>query len=285
MITVYIGGGLANKMFEYAFSLAIKKKGLKVVYDTHTFKTEFQHDQVLLTDIFNNITMEEGSDSYMAAGKNSKTYRLLKRLLPQYVIETDNKYNDKVFEQLQNNCYVESSWQDERYFIDVQDEVRKAFIFPTLDDERNKRIASEIQQSNSVAIHIRKGDGYGSWNIFNNTCPKSYYVQALIYMRKHVDNPRFFVFTDSPEVVKEYLDINDYILINWNPTAGKKNYLDMQLMSQAKHNIIANSTYSWWGAWLNENPNKIVIAPRYWFNPKCKYSNENHIIPKSWIKL
>lgn len=81
------------------------------------------------------------------------------------------------------------------------------------------------------------------------------------------------------------MDIKDYTLINWNPTIGKGNHYDMQLMSAAKHNIIANSTYSWWGAWLNNNPNKIIIAPEYWFNPKSNLANVNHIIPAEWIKL
>ncbi|MDO4975094.1 MAG: alpha-1,2-fucosyltransferase, partial [Alphaproteobacteria bacterium] len=82
-----------------------------------------------------------------------------------------------------------------------------------------------------------------------------------------------------------YLGLEEYTLINWNPTNGWGNHFDMQLMSNAKHNIIANSTYSWWGAWLNQNPGKIVIGPLYWFNPKCKLANINHIIPHTWIKL
>lgn len=286
MITIYIGGGLANKMFQYAFSLAIKKKGYGVCYDTQTFKTEFAHDKISLQEIFPNVVITEtDNNNYWMAGRNGKFARLWKRLSSNYITEHAYLFNDKVWGQLKNSCYVESSWQDERYFIDAELDVRKAFVFPDFEDERNKHTARMMQESNSVAIHIRKGDGYGTWNIFSNTCPKSYYTKAIDYIKRHVDNPQFFIFTDSPDVVKEYLDIKDYTLINWNPTIGKGNHYDMQLMSAAKHNIIANSTYSWWGAWLNNNPNKIIIAPEYWFNPKSNLANVNHIIPAEWIKL
>lgn len=286
MVTVYIGGGLANKMFQYAFSLAIKKKGYGVLYDTHTFKTEFQHDQVTLQSIFENVEITENDKvNYIAAGKNSKFFRMWKRIMPWYVSEHAYLYNDKVWKQIRKYCYVESSWQDERYFENVEEEVRRAFIFPNFIDSRNMDVQKKMLESNSVAIHIRKGDGYGTWNIFSNTCPKEYYDKALSYIKEHVENPKFFIFTDSPDVVKEYLDLDAYTLINWNPTSGNGNYWDMQLMSCAKHNVIANSTYSWWGAWLNSNPNKIVIGPKYWFNPECSLAKINHIIPNKWIKL
>lgn len=283
---MYIGGGLANKMFQYAFSLAIKKKGYDVVYDTDSFQTEFVHDQVTLQSIFPNVAVNnKGNVGYWAAGKNNKTARLWKRLSPYYIMEHAYLYNNKVWQQLRKSCYVESSWQDERYFITAENEVRKAFFFPDFESDRNQKIAKDVSESNSVAIHIRKGDGYGTWNIFSNTCPKEYYNRALAYIKEHVENPKFFIFTDSPEIVKEYLDLEDYTLINWNPTSGKGNHYDMQLMSCAKHNVIANSTYSWWGAWLNNNPDKIVVGPKFWFNPECRYAHINHIVPNHWIKL
>lgn len=256
------------------------------MYDTITFKTEFVHDRVELDDIFPNVNMNKISKSdYWAAGKQNKLARLVKRISPKYITEHAYLFNDRVWKQIKPTCYLESSWQDENYFVSAADEVRQAFVFPPFENKRNVEVAKAMASSNSVAIHIRKGDGYGTWNIFSNTCPKEYYDKALAYIKEHVENPKFFIFTDSPDVVKEYLDIEDYTLINWNPTSGKGNYWDMQLMSCAKHNVIANSTYSWWGAWLNSNPSKIVIGPKYWFNPECKLASVNHIIPKKWIKM
>ena len=142
-----------------------------------------------------------------------------------------------------------------------------------------------MEACHSVSIHLRKGDGYGTWNIFSNTCEKDYYDKAIAYIKQKVVDPKFFVFTDRPDLVKDYLDLDNYTLVNWNPTTGLQNYLDMQLMSCAKHNIIANSTYSWWGAWLNKNPNKITIAPKYWFSPQSQFADINHIIPENWVKM
>lgn len=285
MVTVYIGGGLANKMFQYAFSLGIAKHGYNVAYDTHSFQTEFKHDQVRLDGIFPNAVLPESEEHYIAAGKTGKLWRIYKRISPKYVMEHAYQYNADAFKQIRGNCYVESSWQDERYFIDAEKEVRHAFEFTPFQDERNQKVADEMRNSNSVAIHIRKGDGYGTWDIFSNTCERDYYDRAINLIRSRVDNPRFYVFTDKPEIAEKYLCIKDYTLINWNPTTGAGNYLDMQLMSCAHHNIIANSTYSWWGAWLNSNPTKIVIGPKYWFNPECKLGDINHVVPNHWIKL
>lgn len=284
-VTVYIGGGLANKMFQYAFSLAIMKHGFNVVYDTKSFKTEFEHDKIRLDSIFPNVVLPEANRKYLAATKKGKLWRLYKLLSRQYIVERAYSYNARAFKQLSSGCYVESSWQDERYFLDAEEYVKKAFEFAPFEDERNTKIANDMAMSNSVAIHIRKGDGYGTWDIFSNTCTKQYYNAAVEYVMEHIDNPKFFIFTDSPEVIKDYLDITNYTLINWNPTTGYGNHFDMQLMSCAKHNVIANSTYSWWGAWLNNNPNKIVIAPKFWFNPECKFAHINHIVSDKWVRI
>lgn len=285
MITVYIGGGLANKMFQYAFSLSIKKLGYDVGYDTHTFKTEFEHDQVLIDDIFPNVSIRESEDSYWAAGKNSKIARLYKRFSSSYVIEHAYQYNPEIWQQLKRKCFVESSWQDERYFKDAKSEVRRAFEFYPFEGERNIAIATEMKESESVAVHIRKGDGYATWNIFQNTCPKSYYKCAISYIKERMPGAKFFVFSDIPSIVNDFMGGEDYTLIDWNPAVGRGNHLDMQLMSCAKHNVIANSTYSWWGAWLNANSNKTVVAPEDWFNPYSSLAGINHIIPESWMKL
>ena len=285
MVTIYIGGGLANKMFQYAFSLAIMKQGYEVRYDTHAFRSEFEHDKMKLTDIFPNVSLNESPAKWRLLGKNNKMDRLIKRINPYYIIERAYQYNDRVWNQIKAYCAVDGSWQDERYFESVSESVRKAFEFPEIEGDKNKSIQHEMMKSNSVAIHIRKGDGYGTWSIFSNTCPKEYYDKAICYIRENVSNPKFYVFSDNPEIVSQYLDIDDYMLINWNPNTGWGNHFDMQLMSCAKHNVIANSTYSWWGAWLNNNPEKIIVAPRYWFNPNCDLAEVNHIIPSRWIKF
>lgn len=286
MVVFYIGGGLSNKMFQYAFSLKVKQLGYKVLYDTHTFKTEFEHDKVQLTEIFPNVKMEIVLDTpFKYIGKRDLMSKVLKRLNYDYIFEKGYKYNPNAISSVSEHCCIDGGWQDSRYFEGCESFVRDTYLFPKLEDEKNIVLLETLKKENSVTIHIRKNDGYGSWNIFNNTCTKEYYNKAIEYIKQQIKSPVFYVFSDNPEVVKDYLDITDYKLIDWNPKQGKKNYLDMQLMSNAKHNIIANSTYSWWGAWLNANVQKIVIAPKNWFNPDINKVKNYSIVPNSWVKI
>lgn len=143
-----------------------------------------------------------------------------------------------------------------------------------------------MRNENSIAIHLRKGADYLKSDLMGKgLCPVEYYISAINYIKSHVDNPVFYVFTDNPNWVKENLPNFDYTLVDWNPVSGKRSFRDMQLMTYAKHNIIANSTYSWWGAWLNSNPDKIVIAPKKFFNPVNDFFSKSDIICEDWIAL
>ena len=158
-------------------------------------------------------------------------------------------------------------------------------MFDAFTEKENIETSEKMQSENSVAIHIRKGKDYMQQVLTAGTCPKEYYVQAIEYIRENVENPVFYIFTDNPEWVKENLGFIDYTLVNWNPVSGEKNYRDIQLMSCCKHNIIANSSFSWWGAWLNATPNKIVIGPKIWFNPEGKIKVVDDIICDKWISF
>jgi hypothetical protein len=286
MVVFYISGGLSNKMFQYAFSLKVKQLGYKILYDTHTFKSEFAHDKVQLTDIFPNVKIENCVGTpFRYIGQRDLISKIVRRFSRNYIFEKDYQYNQNAISSISKHCCIDGLWQDSRYFESCESFVRNAYQFPELEDEQNIGLLKSLKKENSVAIHIRKNDGYGSWNIFSNTCTKEYYDKAINYIKQQIKKPVFFVFSDNPEIIKNYLGIIDYKLIAWNPKQGIKNYLDMQLMSNAKHNIIANSTYSWWSAWLNTNPNKIIIAPKNWINPDMKKIKNYTIVPNLWIKI
>lgn len=129
----------------------------------------------------------------------------------------------------------------------VDDEVKKVFFLP-FTDEMNLLIEKEIEGCESVAIHVRKGKDYQSRIWYQNTCSMEYYRKAVALMKKKLKNPRFYVFTDNTEWVNENFQGIDYTLVNGNPADGYGSHFDMQLMSLCKHNIISNSTYSWWSA-------------------------------------
>ncbi len=118
-----------------------------------------------------------------------------------------------------------------------------------------------------------------------NLCGADYYMAAIDYIKAHVDHPVFYVFTDNPSWLKDNMPAFDYTLVDWNEVSGKRSFRDMQLMSCAKHNIIGNSTYSWWGAWLNPHPDKIVIAPDRFFNVTNDFFAKQDIVCEDWKRL
>jgi Glycosyl transferase family 11 len=229
---------------------------------------------------------EYTGERFKYADRSGVIARLVKRFSRSYACERGFGYRSGLQEKIGQNCWVSGLWQDSRYFSKCTEMVKSSFKFRTFNSLRNIEIAKQMAETDSVAIHIRKSDGYGTWGIFKDTCPITYYKDAIAYFKRILNAPRFFVFTDAPEVARLFLDGEEYTLIDWNPASGVDCYLDMQLMSCAKNNIIANSTYSWWGAWLNGNENKVIVAPANWFNPNSgKQYLAHKIVPSDWVKL
>ena len=179
------------------------------------------------------------------------------------------------------NSYYIGYWQSWKYFKDIEKRIKRDFSF----DEKllplsNREILSKIRNTNSVSIHIRRGDYIGN-SIYDNIATSDYYYKATDYIKKNVKNPFYFIFTNDPEWCKVNMMLPNSLIVDIN--SGVDSYWDMFLMSQCKHNIIANSSFSWWGAWLNEHENKIVIAPRKWINEDS--ANIDDIIPPTWKRI
>ncbi len=168
------------------------------------------------------------------------------------------------------------NWINEKYFQEYRDELMNIFTFPPFDDDQNRLYMNEILAANSVSIHIRRGD-YLQSPLY--TLGIKYIQTAVQIINQKVNTPKYFVFTDDPEYVSKHFSfIDNMTVINGNK--GKKSFRDMQLMSLCKHNIIANSTFSFWGAYLNRNTDKIVIAPR-----KAANKLKNPFACNDWIKI
>ena len=142
----------------------------------------------------------------------------------------------------------------------------KDFSFSEEVKKKNKDMCCQLQQENSVSVHIRRGDYLTAENkrIHGNICTEEYYNNAMTYMREKTENPRFYIFTDDLQWAREKYKGEDITIVDGN--RDHSSYVDMFLMSQCKHNIVANSTFSWWGAWINANPDKLVLAPPKWLN-------------------
>lgn len=302
MVVVNVNAGLANKMFHYAFGQGLKAKGIDILYDTSNFRPrrEWSFEDIALKDAFPNIEMKEMpkghfkwcatdfNDCSKVRKKIGKYVRKISTILgyERYIFEPTYGYVEGIEKRASGNCIFRGFWQSEKYFKHCEKDIRKQFSFLPFDEKINIELADKMSRENSVAIHLRKGKDYLKSELMGKgLCPIQYYQDAIKYIKSHVENPVFYVFTDNPDWIKENLDGFDYTLVDWNPVTGKRSFRDMQLMSCAKHNIIANSTYSWWGAWLNPNPQKIVIAPKKFFNPVNEFFSSSDIVCEDWISL
>ncbi len=284
-------GGLANKLFQYSFYKGLINKGYDAYIDNYSWQPKWNFENIELQNVFPNLKMRFATKRDIilrCGGRNiiNKIRRNIKILIPkQYFRQNTLKYIDEIYRD-NNLNYFDGLWQSEKYFIDIRDEIKKDFQFEPLNelDKKNFNLLNELINVNSVAIHIRKGKDYQR-NDVNGTCDANYYKAAIEYIKNNTKKPKFYIFSDNFNWVEKYLKDYDFNLINWNLPYGPKSYIDMQLMSVCKHNIIANSTYSWWGAWLNNNPEKIVIGPRKWFSDNGPKYDINDLYPPSWIIL
>jgi hypothetical protein len=222
-----------------------------------------------------------------------KIYPKLKNAYPGQLIrkqyrlfEEKNAYIfNPEFVHLQNDACLLGYFQSEKYFAGYGNTIREAFRFREPLSGKNREIAEKIKSGNAVSVHIRRGD-YISNQIsagIYNPVSNDYYGKAIEYIRQRVDNPEFFIFSDEPEQAKKEIDLPQATYIDWNNESDS--YIDMQLMSLCRHNIIANSSFSWWGAWLSNPKDGIVIAPAQWLKNPEENIRIRDLIPDRWIKI
>lgn len=284
MKIIRILGGLGNQMFQYAFYKAMEKRFQDVKVDLTSFNDYQTHNYELehIFDLQLNKTRPLIKDLYNTDNRNWFLRRLRRLLGLKNAYKTDQdlfSFDKTVFED-SKAIYYWGYWQNQEYFLDLTEILRKDFIFKQEISKQNKEVAKDIETSNSVSIHVRRGN-YLQDPLLGGICQKEYYQQAIALIKEKVSSPKFFLFSDEIEWCKENLSIEGGVFISWNK--GAENYVDMQLMSLCKHNIIANSSFSWWAAWLNQNPEKIIIGPKKWVNGAQYQSNTP--LPKEWIKL
>jgi hypothetical protein len=289
MIIIKIFGGLGNQLFQYALGrqLAILNKtslyldisdyqisGLRQ-YELNKFNIKAKiiyKNKILKQDLFHKIL-------YRVYNKFSSLYYRC-----HYIEEKYPYYFDSNVLNIQNNSYLNGYWQTEKYFIDIKPYLLKEIVLNKTLDLKNLQILNQIKNDNSVSVHFRRTDYISKKSVAQNhgICPLDYYYQSLGYVSKNIKHPVFYVFSDDTEWVKQNFKskFKTYYL---NHNQGEKSFLDLYLMSKCKHNIIANSSFSWWGAWLNQNQGKLIIAPKRW-SIKGHGSNDD-LVPKSWIRI
>jgi hypothetical protein len=289
MDVVIIFNGLGNQMSQYAFYL--QKKNIS----TSTYFIPFcqDHNGLELDRIFG-INCKETfikrslyilfrillTDKIKIISKPLKG--ILNLLNCRVVKENfDYNFNKNFMIPSKGITFYYGGWHTEKYFLESKKTILNAFEFIECNDYENRHYIDEISQTNSVSIHVRRGDflNANNINLFGDVCTKAYFEKAIELIESKVNNPHFFVFSNDLEWVKENLIINNVNYVDCN--SGKNSWKDMYLMSLCKHNIISNSTFSWWGAWLNKHANKIVISP----NRFLKNDTVTDVYPESWIKI
>jgi len=290
MKIVHILGGLGNQMFQYAFAYALSKKEDNVKLDTDGFSTYDLRKYEL--DIFNVSLELAGQHEISSLKYQRETFiqKIIRRLRKKSKPLANIYYKEPHFHFDQNalrqtgNRYFKGYWQSEKYFVNYREELLKEFsLKEELSAEINKYI-EQIKHTPSVSLHIRRGDYVTNrhTNSVHGTCSLAYYKKAVRHIEDKVETPHFYIFSDDLFWAKEHLSfVENITYIELDKTVP--DYEEMILMSYCRHNIIANSSFSWWGAWLNQNEDKMVIAPQKWFNDKSLHTKD--LIPSIWIKL
>ncbi len=299
MVIIGLRGGLGNQMFQYALGRRIALENNSVLkLDISSFKNDYVYKRKYSLGCFNiieNIATEK--DLKKATTLKSKNYigkfiRLITKMKPYYkrylLCEQQLfKYDPNVLRKFRD-VYIDGSWQNEKYFKNIEDILRNEFAFKTNLDGENLKLAEQIRNTNSVSLHMRNYALNCSVTAISNRdlneygiMSSDYYNKAVKYIEKTQNNLQFFVFSDDINLARRNIKLEyptSFIVTN-----DGKDYENLQLMSLCKHQIISNSTFSWWAGWLNNNPDKIIIGPKKWFVDA--HYDTSDLVPKDWIKI
>ena len=272
MIIIRVMGGLGNQLQQYALYRKFQSMGTQARLDLSWFSEKTQAEaaaprRLALSD-FVDLPLEEASDEEVRAllGRAYEepaglAEKLKRRLAPKRLslFEESEMFHGEVLSW--DNRYLVGYWACEAYYADILERLREEIRFPNGGDERNRETMEEMAGQTAVSIHIRRGDYLDAENaaMFGGICTEAYYDTAIRYIREKCPGAVFYVFSDDTDYVRDHYRGAEYRIVDWN--RGEDSFYDMQLMSCCKHNICANSTFSFWGARLNGTAGKIMIRP------------------------
>ncbi|RZJ82394.1 MAG: alpha-1,2-fucosyltransferase [Chryseobacterium sp.] len=250
----------------------------------HTDTPNFTARKLAL-DIFKKISLTNATELQLSLFKsNSFHYRLL-RLIPGWQFATiyqETEYVD-LCSVKSKNIYLDGYFQSEKYFSRMKESIKDEFEFPELDSQNQDLAMRMLNAPNSVSVHIRRGDYLRSQQTYDThgILPMSYYQSSLNFLKNLYPDITLFIFSDDIPWAKENLAGLNVIQSFIEGNDDSESWKDMALMTYCKHHIIANSSFSWWGAWLKKNDG-LVYAPQYWFNPQNVHFNIADFVPENW---
>lgn len=291
MVIAVLKGGLGNQMFQYAMARTVaQRRGTTVKVDLRAFESDRKRRYSL--DAWNVNAAPVSRVELLGLRLGMKVSRKLSRTRPYYtrpVVYEQSSCFDPDALRAPRTCLLVGYWQSEGYFQEIESTIRQEFTLRTEPRTRTREIASAIRGCNSVFVHIRRGDYLADpeVNEVHGTCSMQYYEEAASYVGRVVENPHFFAFSDEPEWLQQNLKIPFSMTVVDHNEPGNSDtpgyeHEDLWLMAQCRHAILANSSFSWWGAWLNPVRERVVIAPKQWV--KSRYDMRD-LIPDDWIRI
>lgn len=291
MVITKILGGLGNQMFQYSAGRALALKlGVELKIDISGFEGHELRDYYLNAfNIKEALATKEETESIKRLTKKKtllgKLFGSKKQFSSVNIKEKPLFAFNEDFLKLGDNVLLSGYWQNEKYFKDIGSTLREDFTLKHPLCEKSKEVEKNIENCSSVSIHIRRGDYVSNPKVNSQfgLCTIDYYHRGIKYLEENVGGDlKFFIFSDDPQWAVDNLDLQyDSTVVDHN--GADRCFEDLILMSNCKHNIIANSTFSWWAAWLNNNKDKIVVAPEAWFQDN-KYDTSD-LVPKEWVRV
>ena len=294
MIFVRLMGGLGNQMFQYSLGRRLAMThGVPLKFDLTFFATQ----QERLVDTPREFALRgwriDGSEATAAelsqfrAERHGRVARLLSILAPKAsgrVVQERGFQFDKAVLGVRLPALLVGYWQSEKYFDAIKKTLQQDFTLSIAPCEHVGSLMHTIADPNAVSLHVRRGDYVRNeiTNTYHGVCSLEYYQAACNFIAQHVDDPHFIVFSDEPQWAI------DHLRLPWPTTVVQHGpacqpHQDMWLMSRCSHHVIANSSFSWWGAWLGQNAHKLVVAPKSWFRGVNQSTAD--LIPERWIRL
>ncbi len=291
MIIAEITGGLGNQMFQYAKGRAVAEAlGVELKLDIHSYHWDSLRTYGL--DVFClDVPFADRAEIDLQQGKIEAPQSRWKRLLRPF----EKKPNHGIWQeasfafqqkdlQIPDGKYLRGYWQSPNHFEHIAPMLRKDFAFKAAPPAPVAQLLARMDDCASVALHVRRGDYVQnkSTQAFHGLCSLNYFKKGIAYMREQLENPMFFVFSDDPDWAQSSFSEEQNVEV---VRLDVPDYEDLRMMQQAGHQIISNSTFSWWAAWLNSNPNKRVVAPEPWFEDPIIQNESQSLYLPSWQRL
>jgi len=292
MIITRIIGGLGNQMFQLAFAEMLRKINNTTLFlDTSAFAKyedrQYDLDCFEINYPFVSKMQLLRFQDEVAGRKDTLLKAITKVSYKKGLILKEGQtemfqFQPSILKKYNQDVFLKGYWQSYKYFTDYEEDIRKLFTFKQKLVTQNSSLLQTIKSQPTISLHVRRGDYIANKTVqqFHGNCSLDYYQNAIQYMAERVSEPNFLIFSDDITWCKDHLKTG---FSQTFVTEGNADWEDMYLMSLCQHHIIANSSFSWWGAWLNPSPDKIVIAPKKWL--AGRELDGGDLLPKKWIKL